>query len=164
MDQLPLTSTEKPAPKKARAAFVSLYSCSLVRDARVKVEDRTVTVAREAANMVRVIVGDSDREHFVALVLDCRRRVIGAQVVSVGTLNASLVHPREVFKPAIMLNGAAVIVAHNHPSGEASPSAEDRDVTRRLVRAGELLGIPVVDHVIIGAGETFYSFRDAGLL
>jgi len=78
------------------------------------------------------------------------------------------VHPREVFRAAILLNGAAIIVAHNHPSGDPTPSAEDREATRRIQRAGELLGIPMADHIIIGEGEgaglAFFSFRESGLL
>lgn len=110
-----------------------------------------------------------DREHFIVLCLSARRRVIARETVSVGTLSASLVHPREVFKSAIMANAAVVIVAHNHPSGDAQPSEEDREVTKRLRRAGEILGIPVIDHVIIGQKTEsyptgYFSFRDGGLL
>lgn len=145
-------------------AIVPLFTCSLVRDGSVRADDRTVDCAKAAAAIVRAVIGEADREHFVLVVLDARRRAVGVQVVSVGTLSASLVHPREVFKPAILLSAAAIVVAHNHPSGDCSPSSEDRDVTRRLQRAGELLGIPVADHVIIGAGEEFFSFREGGLL
>lgn len=144
-------------------ALIPLYSCALVRDASVKADaNRPVERPREAAAIVRAVIGNTDREHFVLLALDIRNRVIGAQVVSVGTLSASLVHPREMFKPAILLNAAGVIVAHNHPSGDPAPSAEDRECTKRLVKAGALLGIPVLDHVILGADAGFFSFREAG--
>ena len=146
------------------AALIPLYTCSLVRDASARAEDRLAEDPKSAAKIVRTIIGDADREHLVMLALDARRRVIGAQIVSVGTATASLVHPREVFKPALLLNAAAVIVAHNHPSGDCSPSPEDRDVTRRLVRAGETLGVPVVDHIIVGEDGSLYSFREAGLI
>jgi DNA repair protein RadC len=106
-----------------------------------------------------------DREHFVVVLLDCKNRVIGLNTVSVGSLTGSLAHPREIFKPAIVHNAAALLCGHNHPSGAVSPSAEDRRLTGRLVNAGALLGIPVVDHVVIGDGTTaFYSFADAGTL
>lgn len=105
----------------------------------------------------------ADREHFVVLCLSARRKLIARETVSIGTLSASLVHPRECFKPAIMSNAAAIVVAHNHPSGDHSPSAEDREATRRLQRAGELLGIPLADHVIVSS-TGFFSFRDGGLL
>lgn len=144
--------------------MIPLYSCSLVRGENVKAETRMMTGAREAATIFKAVIGDADREHFAVAVLDARRKCIGVQIVSVGTLSASLVHPREVFKPAILLNGAAVVVCHNHPSGDPMPSTEDRKATRRLQRAGELLGIPLADHVVIGEGESFFSFREGGLL
>ncbi|MGE0494561.1 MAG: DNA repair protein RadC [Vulcanimicrobiota bacterium] len=104
---------------------------------------------------------DYDREHFVALYLDARRRVIGQETVSVGTLTASLVHPREVFAPALQRRAATVVVAHNHPSGDPTPSAEDVALTRRLVRAGELLGVELLDHIVVGRWG-FASIRELG--
>lgn len=101
------------------------------------------------------------RESFHVLLLDGRHRLITSEVVSVGTLTASLVHPREVFRSAIREAAAAVVLVHNHPSGDPTPSGEDRAVTERLRSAGELIGIEVVDHVIVAAGGHF-SFREAG--
>jgi DNA repair protein RadC len=92
------------------------------------------------------------QEVFVVLLLDARHRVIGEIEVHRGSLDQSLVHPREVFAPALRESAAAILVLHNHPSGDPTPSQEDREVTDRLVRAGELLGVRVVDHVVIGAG------------
>lgn len=106
---------------------------------------------------------DAEQEHFCVLLLDGRHRVVGGEVVSVGTLTASLVHPREVFRPALQVGAAALILVHNHPSGDPAPSPEDRSVTRRLVEVGELLGIPVLDHVIV-AERGFHSLRDEGPL
>jgi DNA repair protein RadC len=94
-----------------------------------------------------------DREAFVVVVLDGRHQVRGFNVVSLGTLTASLVHPREVFKPAILANAAAVILVHNHPSGSSEPSAEDRALTERLRQVGDLIGIKVLDHIVIGDGN-----------
>ena len=105
----------------------------------------------------------ADREHLVVLVLNARSVVLAVETVSIGTLSASLVHPREVFKAAIMFNGAAIIVAHNHPSGVVDPSSEDKECTRRLKDAGKLLGIPLLDHVIVGSVKHF-SFKEGGLL
>ena len=144
---------------------VPLYRIVLVRTGSIAKEGKAfVTCATEASKLFRQFLGDVPEEHFLLMVLDSRRRVIGLSEVSVGTLSASLVHPREVFRAAILLNGAAAIVAHNHPSGDPMPSAEDRDATRRLVRAGELLGIPVADHIVLGERETHFSFREHGLL
>ena len=89
-------------------------------------------------------------EVMVMLVLDTKNNVIGAFEVSRGSLNASIVHPREVFKRALLLNGASIILAHNHPSGDPTPSREDVDITKRLVEGGDILGINVLDHLIIG--------------
>ncbi len=103
------------------------------------------------------------RECFHALHLDAKGRLLWEERVSEGTLTASLVHPREVFAPAILHRAAAVVVAHNHPSGDPEPSAEDRATTRRLQRAGRLLGIELLDHVIVGAGA-YISFLEKGWL
>jgi len=103
------------------------------------------------------------KEHLLAFYLNARSQLVGQETVSIGTLSASLVHPREVFSPAVAGAVAAVIVVHNHPSGDCAPSADDRDTTRRLSRAGELLGIPLLDHIIV-AGAAFFSFREHGLL
>jgi len=101
------------------------------------------------------------QERFIALLLDGRHRVVREETVSQGTLTASLVHPREVFRPALREAAAALILVHNHPSGDPAPSTEDREVTRRLVRAGELLGVRVLDHVIV-AERGFCSLREEG--
>ena len=106
---------------------------------------------------------DAATERFVAIYLDAKGRPLGAVEISTGTLTASLVHPREVFAPALMVRAAAVIVAHNHPSGDPEPSAEDRATTRRLVRAGRLLGVELLDHVVI-ARAGYVSFLERGWL
>ena len=103
------------------------------------------------------------QEVFVVLLLDSRHRLIGEVEVSRGSLNQSLVHPREVFAPALRESAAAILVVHNHPSGDPQPSREDHEVTQRLVRAGEILGIRVVDHLVIG-GLEFTSFARTGQL
>lgn len=105
----------------------------------------------------------AQREHFVAFLLDARNRVLARETISVGTLSASLVHPREVFGPAIERRAAAIIVVHNHPSGDPEPSADDLALTRRLVQAGILVGIEVLDHLVIGHG-TYVSLKSRGLM
>ncbi len=102
------------------------------------------------------------QERFVVVLLDGRHRVLGEETISLGTLTASLVHPREVFRPALEAGAAALALVHNHPSGDPAPSAEDRAVTARLARAGDLLGVRVVDHVVI-AERGFCSLREEGL-
>jgi DNA repair protein RadC len=106
---------------------------------------------------------DKKREQFQVLLLDRKNRVMRAVMVSQGSLTASVVHPREVFNPAIRDSAAAVIFVHNHPSGDPQPSQEDRVLTTRLAEAGKLLGIQVLDHIIVGR-HTYMSFADEGLL
>ena len=101
------------------------------------------------------------QEEFAVLLLDGRNRVIRESIISQGTLNASLVHPREVFRSAVREAAASLVLVHNHPSGDPAPSAEDRRVTRRLVEAGKVVGIRVVDHVVV-ADQGYYSFREEG--
>ena len=108
-------------------------------------------------------VKKADKEHMLAFYLNARSYLLHMEIVSIGTLSASLVHPREVFGPAISKRAAGIIVVHNHPSGDCSPSPDDRDTTRRLCRAGEILGVPVLDHIIV-AGQGVYSFREHGLI
>ena len=103
------------------------------------------------------------REHFLVLLLNARHEVIGKETVSIGSLNASIVHPREVFKPAVVQSAASIILVHNHPSGDPEPSEEDSAITKRLVECGELLGIQVLDHVIV-ASRGVVSFRSRQLL
>lgn len=104
-----------------------------------------------------------DREHFHCLLLDTKNRLIERVEISVGSLNASIVHPRELYKLAVARSAAAVIVVHNHPSGDTTPSGADIQLTRRLVKAGDVLGIELLDHVIVGS-EGFTSLRDSGLM
>ena len=103
----------------------------------------------------------ADREEFVVLLLNAKNKLLGFHVVSVGSLTPSLVHPREVYKVAILGNAAAIILLHNHPSGDPTPSAEDLHITTRLRQVGEVLGIRVLDHVVIGDGR-YVSFVDDG--
>ena len=102
-----------------------------------------------------------EREHFVAVTLDGASRVLKTRVISIGTLNQSLVHPREVFRPAILDNAAGIIVAHNHPSGQINPSTEDRRVTKRLKEVGKIIGIELLDHVIL-TEHGYYGFNEEG--
>ena len=107
-------------------------------------------------------IKDRKKEHFVTIFLNARNQVIQTEIVSVGSLNASLVHPREVFFPAVASSAVKVILAHNHPSGDVTPSREDIELTRRIVQAGEIMGIEVLDHLIVGS-ERFLSMKEANV-
>lgn len=117
----------------------------------------------EAAGLVMETMRHLDREHFRVLLLNTKNQVLGVETVSVGTLDSSSVHPRELFKSAIRKSAAAVILVHNHPSGDPAPSQADIDLTRRLVEAGSILGISVLDHIVIGDNK-YTSFKACGLL
>lgn len=119
--------------------------------------------SKDVAALLHEYLKDVDREHFVVFFCDQKDRIVGIHTVSMGSLTASVVHPREVFKAAILANAAAIICGHNHPSGDVQPSREDRALTTRLYQAGKLLGIQVLDHIIIGHNN-YFSFADEGLL
>ncbi|MDF9408301.1 DNA repair protein RadC [Pelotomaculum isophthalicicum JI] len=117
----------------------------------------------DAAGLVMEEMRHLDREHFRALLLNTRNQVVANDEVSIGTLNTSSVHPRELFRNAIKRSAASLVLVHNHPSGDATPSKEDLDVTRRLCEAGRIIGIEVLDHIIIGDNK-FTSFKAEGLI
>ena len=123
-----------------------------------------VTGAGDVAQVLIDLLEDEPSEVFGVLLLDSQNQILAWHEATRGILDASLVHPREVFRAAILGNAAGIILAHNHPSGNPNPSSEDHKVTRDLVRAGDLLAIPVLDHVIIGDGGRFTSFAGQGLL
>lgn len=135
---------------------------SLVREA-FDVKPLQITTPSDTVS----VLGDvavSDRECFMCLHLDARNQVIGVETVSIGSLNASLVHPRECFTAAIINKAASVILAHNHPSGDPTPSREDIELTRRMRQAGDILGIEILDHIIITPQKRIVSFKEANLL
>ncbi len=104
-----------------------------------------------------------NREHFVGFYLNSRNQVLRREIISIGSLNASIVHPREVYLPAVAMSAASVVLAHNHPSGDPTPSEEDLAITRRLLEAGRILGIDLLDHVVV-ARESYASFKERRLL
>jgi DNA repair protein RadC len=116
-----------------------------------------------AARLIRQVLPDNVREHFVALLVDARTQVVGYYLVATGTGSSCPVGAREVYQAAVVAGAHALVVGHNHPTGDSTPSLEDRAVTQRLKAAGELLGIQVLDHLIIGA-DAFYSFHEHGEL
>ena len=165
-------STRRPSASLAgsdaadpRPYRVPVYRVTLVREAAITVPGPRLRGAEQAAALLRQYLGAVDREHFMVILLDRKNAPIGLNTVSIGSLTASVVHMREVFKPAILANTAAILCEHNHPSGDPAPSREDRALTQRLVDAGKLLGIAVLDHIVLGDGTTaHFSFADQGLL
>lgn len=134
---------------------LEVVNVRLVRESSLY-SDSPVSNPRDAERIVADEMATWDREVFCVMNLNTKGKVINLSVVSVGVLDSSLVHPREVFKSVILSNAAAVILVHNHPSGVIEPSPEDYEVTKRLMDAGDVLGIKVVDHIIVGGGNGEY--------
>jgi len=139
---------------------VPRYRVTLICEDSISPSAVPIQTSTAAAALLRPCFEGLDREQFVVCGLDAKHTVIGINVVSIGSLSLSIVHPREVFKALILMNAAAVICAHNHPSGDVTPSQDDRVLTKRLREAGELLGITLLDHLILG--DRCYSFADQG--
>ena len=142
-------------------SFIPRYRVCLVPESRQAGSLVMIRDSTGAAAALRPFFTGLDREQFLVCCLDAKHAIIGVNVVSIGTLTLSIVHPREVFKPAILLNACGIIAAHNHPSGDPTPSPEDRVLTARLRQAGELIGIALLDHIVLG-DDRLYSFADFG--
>ena len=139
------------------------YAVRKDQDGQPVIVGRALGRPSEAASALMALLQDEPSEVFVILCLTTKFHVIAYHEVGRGTLDTVLVNPREVFKAALLANAAAIVVAHNHPSGDPTPSPDDFDVTRRLAAAGDVLGVPMLDHLVIGDGR-YYSFKEAGRL
>jgi len=142
---------------------IPIYKVTLVKESTQTAETPTISAPEDAIRILSDFLSGADREHFVVMLLSTKHQIIGINTVSIGSLNSSVVHPRETFKPAIVSNAAAIILAHNHPSGDPTPSSEDIAITKRLKDAGQVLGIDVLDHVILGEGR-FVSLKEYSLI
>jgi len=112
---------------------------------------------------VKPLIADQNKEFFIALYLNTKNGVLKKEVISIGSLSANVVHPREVFRTACILSASSIIVAHNHPSGDPAPSREDIEITKKLAEAGKMIGIELLDHVILGEDRN-YGFKESGML
>ncbi|HEU4965144.1 MAG TPA: DNA repair protein RadC [Bacilli bacterium] len=156
--------TDMPGIGLAKATQVKAAIEFGRRVARMSREARPLlTTPQDVADYMMDRLRFQLKEHFVTLHLDTKGRLIGEEIVSIGSLNASIAHPREIFKLAVKKSAAAIICLHNHPSGDPTPSYEDIEVTRRLVEAGKILGVEVIDHIIIGE-DCFVSLKEKGWL
>jgi len=145
------------------AKRVNIVTIRMVREATMLYNIRRVSSPSDAVELGKKFIQDSDREQLLLCCLDTKNQPVALNVVSIGSLNSSIVHPREVFKAAILSNAASVILFHNHPSGDTSPSSEDISITTRLKECGKLLGIELIDHIIIG-DERYCSLKEKGIL
>lgn len=145
---------------KLSVKVLGLVRCETQPEAVCEGQGAYARCARDLAEVFRAAKwGEDEREHMVVFLIDAKHRIKGAHVVSVGTLTTSLVHPREVFRLAIMEGAAAIAMAHNHPSGDPEPSAEDVEITRRIAAVGKTVGIVLLDHVVVGP-DSHVSIRE----
>lgn len=154
---------EREVSSKQPAKRVNIVSLKLVRESSVLYKERQIKSPEDAYRLLKPFLAEADREKFVVVCLDTKNQPTAINICHVGSLNASIVHPREVMKAAILSNSASIIVAHNHPSGHCEPSREDIEVTKRLVEAGRIIGIDVLDHLIV-CPERYLSLKEKGYI
>jgi DNA repair protein RadC len=162
-------STSEKAMRPFEPQFISVYRVCLVKDHAVSFsENSNITNPAQAQAILKDVIltrGQPDREQFIVAMLNSKNDLIGFNIVSVGSLSATTVHPREVLKPAVIASSAAIILCHNHPSGDPLPSEEDRLITRTIIQAADVVGIRVLEHLIITMeNDHFYSFADEGII
>jgi DNA repair protein RadC len=155
-----LTAVRGVGPERARKL---LAAAEIGRRLWNNGDDTTLIRGPESVYEQCRDIRSANREHFVAFYLNSRNMVLRREVISIGSLNASIVHPREVFVPAIAVCAASLVLAHNHPSGDPTPSEEDLAITRRLMEAGRLIGIELLDHVVV-CRDSYASFKERRLL
>lgn len=155
--------TDKTLQKTKHAKRVNIVSIKMIRESSVLYKDRKVSSPLDAVNLMRTFLENEDREKLMVCCLDTKNQPTSISTISIGTLDSSLAHPREVFKVAILSNAASIIIAHNHPSNQVEESAQDRSITQRLKEAGKILGIDVLDHLIIGHGK-YLSLKEKGII
>ena len=145
--------------KRKRVDIVNIKMC---REGSVLYRPRKISKPKDVVELIRYFLNERDREVFLVIALDTKNQPSAVNICSVGTVNSAIVHPREVFKMAILANATNIIIAHNHPSGIATPSSNDIKITKRLRDAGSILGIDILDHVIIGSdfNDEYYSFKE----
>lgn len=145
------------------AKRVNIVSVKLVKESSMLYKERNIRSPQDSYALLKELLENKDREHFIVVALNTKNEPVTINVCHIGSLNASIVHPREIMKIAILSNAASILVAHNHPSGNTSPSQEDISVTERLKQAGDLMGIELLDHLIVGDG-TFLSLKEKGYI
>ncbi|MPN37272.1 hypothetical protein SDC9_184788 [bioreactor metagenome] len=151
------------AENNTPAKRINIVSIKMVREASILYGVRKINSPADAVDLGKKFLEDSDREQLVVCCLDTKNQPLALNVVSVGSINSSIAHPREVFKASILSNAASIIIFHNHPSGDPTPSNEDINITNRLKESGKIIGIDLIDHIIIG-DDSFCSLKEKGIL
>ncbi len=150
----------KEVESKARAKRFSLVELKQIKLKGYSFKQRRISSPLDLYNLLEEFLNYYDRERVVVLCLNTKNEPICIDISSIGSINMSIIHPREVFKNAILVNASKIIIAHNHPSGDITPSKSDDDITDRLVDAGKIIGIDVIEHMIVGENEEYYSYRE----
>ncbi|NYF23559.1 DNA repair protein RadC [Sporosarcina sp. JAI121] len=161
--QLELSCMKETGGKRVAAKRVDIVSLKMVKETTLMYKDRCVRSPEDGYKIFKQFLGELDREYLVVMCLDTKNQPTAINIAHIGSLNSSIVHPREVMKVAILSNSSSIIIFHNHPSGNPVPSNEDIEVTKRLVKAGEIIGIDLMDHLIIG-DDTFVSLKEKGYI
>ena len=159
-------TTDRGGEETSMPYRVAQYRVMLVKDGPsiTTTWNRQVRQSKDVADLMAPLAANLDREHFWTILLNGKNVAVGLNLISVGSLTAALVHPREVFVGALLGKAASIVLVHNHPSGDPTPSPEDRAITERLVQVGDLVGIKILDHIVLGEAGAFRSFADEGLL
>jgi DNA repair protein RadC len=153
-----------PGHTSQQPGSINIVRLQMVREKTLPYAKSAITCPEDLAQLVHSYLGEPDREYFIVICLDTKNKPTHIETVHIGSLMECSVHPREVFKLAIMSNAASVALVHNHPSGDIYPSENDTSMTKKLANAGKILGISVLDHIIMGHQNKFYSFKDNNLL
>ena len=157
-----------PDNRLKRSKFISIFRVALVKDRRVAFEPCQLVNSQQSQPLIKKLIesqGQPDREQFCVILLNSKNEIIGLNIVSTGDLTSAKIHPREVLKPAILSNSAAMILCHNHPSGDLSPSPEDIEITTIIVQASKIMGIQVHEHLIISMhDDSYFSFAHHGII
>ena len=143
---------------------IQIVSIKMVKEKNLEYGDTQISSPYDCFEVLKKFIGNSDREILAVLTLDTKNKITSITQASIGSLNSSIVHPREVFKTAILSNSSSIIIGHNHPSGDPKPSKEDISITTRLKECGKILGIELLDHIIVGDENNYISLKEKGFL
>lgn len=163
VEQMEMLMVKEEGKKHVPAKRVDIVSLKMVKEGSLLYKNRAIRSPEDGYNLFKQFLGELDREYLVVMCLDVKNQPTAINVCHIGSLNASIVHPREVMKTAILSNAASILVCHNHPSGQPEPSPEDIEVTKRLVNAGDLMGIELLDHLVVG-DDSFVSLKEKGYI
>lgn len=148
-------------PKKTKKKRINVVSLKMVRERSIQYETSVVRSPYDVVQLAREFIGDADREHCILIALDTKNQPTALHTVSIGSLSAAIVHPRECLKICILANAASFVLVHNHPSNRTEPSQEDVELTKRMQSASEIIGIQILDHIIIST-DSHYSLKENG--